>query len=274
MSYLTDHAEDLFARSAYTPEATAFLSPAEQREIFDELGAARERLIFWGGAIGAQRRCAFFVPDWMLLQDEGTSPSLASLGAFSDEREARGAALDTDGSLSGGRIAVVRIKGSGFAALGHRDYMGAILNLGIKRAMLGDIVVRDGNECEAYCTGAAARVISSELDRIGRDAVKVSVRAVSPGERIERRYEESTVTVASLRLDCVVRELARVSRETAQRLIASGAVELDYKEETDTDTRVTTGSTVSVRGAGKFLLGEVEGVTRKDRIRVRVYKYV
>ncbi len=276
MSYLTDHARDLLARAEYTAEATYFLSPAEQREIFDVLPAARGRLVFWGGAIGAQRRMAFFLPDWMLMSFDGdaSAPSLASLGAFSDEREARAAAFDADGSLCEGRIAVACIRGSGFVRLGHRDYMGTILGLGIKRAMIGDIAVKGKHECEVYCTEAACRVISEQLEGIGRDTVKVSVRPVAPGERIERRYEEMLVNVASLRLDCLVRELANVSRESAQRLIASGAVELDHREETAADTRVAAGSTLSVRGVGKFLVGEQQGTTRKDRLRIKVYKYV
>lgn len=276
MSYLTDHAEDLFARAEYTAEATYFLSPAEQREIFDVLPAARGRMVFWGGALGAQRRCVFFLPDWMLTAPggDGIVPPLASLGAFSAEREEYAAALDADSSLSEGRIAVVCVEGSGFVRLGHRDYMGAILALGIKRTMLGDIDVKSNSKCEVYCTSAACRVISEQLRSIGRDTVKVTVRPVSPGERLERRYEESVVTVASMRLDCLVREFAKVSREAAQKLIASGAVELDHREETDADTRVAAGSTISVRGAGKFLVGEEQGTTRKDRIRVKVSKYV
>lgn len=285
MSYLTDHAEDLLGRSEYTVEATAFLSPAEQREIFDALPHARGRLVFWGGALGAQRRCAFFLPDWILTQsgdagaDVNDTPvpdasALASLGAFTAEREAYAAALDADLSLSEGRIVVVCIRGSGFVNLGHRDYMGAILGLGIKRTMLGDIVLKGEHECEVFCTEAACRVIAEQLRSIGRDTVRISSRAVLPGERIERRYEELAVTVASMRLDCLVRELAKVSREAAQKLIVSGAVELDYVVESEPDTRVAAGSTVSVRGTGKFTVAEQLGTTRKDRIRVKVRRYV
>lgn len=276
MSYLTDHAGDLSDRAEYTVEATSFLSPAEQREIFDALPYARGRMVFWGGAAGAERRCAFFIPEWMLLSvGEASSVSAAgAAGAFDGEREELAAALDADGSLSGGRICAVDIAGSGFVALSHRDYMGAILNLGIKRAMLGDIAVQGESACTAYCTEAAGRVISSELEKIGRDPVKVTVRPVTPGERIIRQFAELTATVASLRLDCVVRELAGVSREGAQRLIASGAVELGHREETAPDTRVAEGSIISVRGVGKFRLASVVGTTRKDRIRVRIFRYV
>ena len=290
MSYLTDHAEDLFGRAEYEVTSTAFLTPAEQREIFDALPAARERLVFWGGALEAERRCAFFIPDWMiesfcvsdpvLPAEDPVSPrsaevrSLSSLGAFSRRRERTAAMLDAEGALSGGKIAVVHMEGSGFAAPGHRDFMGAILNLGIRRETLGDIVLLGEGVCDAYCTEAAAQVMEQELRRIGRDTVKVSVRPVAPGEKIERQYEELTVIVASLRLDCIVGEIASASRETAKRLIASGAVAVDHRENTNADARVGSGATLSVRGVGKFRLGEALGETRKGRIRVKVYKYV
>ena len=290
MSYLTDHAEDLFRRSEFEITHTSFLTPAEQREVFDALPSARERLVFWGGALGAQRRCAFFIPDWMLdaarsarasavpSEKEGAevefARSLSPLGAFSDERELAAASLDADGSLSSGEIALVRIEGSGFASLGHRDFMGAILNLGIRRETLGDVVVVGECACEAYCAPAAASLVGSELCRVGRDSVRVSVGEVEPGARIERRYEELSVNVASARLDCVVGEIAAASREAAKRLIASGAVEVDYREETDPDARVPEGATLSVRGVGKFRVGETLGETRKGRLRLRIYRYV
>ena len=317
MSFLTEHAADLFLRSEYEITHTSFLSPAEQREIFDALPAARARLVFWGGARGAERRCAFFVPEWALdsicassapddtrlsrasfggaggldgsnaaSDDAGDASgdalgfdcaalrSLASFGAFSDEREAAAAFIDSDGSLSGGELAVARIEGSSFASLGHRDFMGAILNLGIKRETLGDLAVSADRVCDAYCTSAAARLIASELAQIGRDAVKVSVRGVLPGERIVRSYTEMTVNVASMRLDCIVAELVPSSREAAKRMIASGAVALEHREETDSDAKVAPGAVISVRGVGKFRVGEVLGETRKGRLRVRVSRYV
>ena len=284
MSYLTDHAADLFARSEYEVAASAFLSPAEQREIFDALPACRASLVFWGGALGCERRCAFFVPEWALdaaraddTQSDGDiafPQNLAALGAFSDEREAAAAMIDRDGSLTADRVAVAHIEGSSFRALSHRDFMGSILNLGIKREMLGDIVVLGDHAADAYCTARAAELILSELSRIGRDGVRVAVRPVRAFERIAREYEALTLIVASMRLDCVVSELANVSREGAKRLIASGEVSVDHREAADADTKVAEGAIISIRGHGKYRVGAIEGVTRKDRLRIRVERYV
>lgn len=293
MSYLTDHAADLFGRSEYEFTATGFLSPAEQLEIFDALPAAGDRLVFWGGALFCERRCAFFVPEWMLDSARGETGNssdqsndsygecaflfprrLSPLGAFSEEREAAAAVLDRDGSLSKDLLRVVHIEGSDFVDLAHRDYMGAVLNLGIKREMLGDIVVLDAHSADAYCTKRAAQIISSDLERIGRDGVRVTVRTADAFERIERKYEIIMITVASLRLDCIVGEIANQSREGAKRLIASGAVELDHREVTESDRRVCEGDVLSVRGKGKFRIGAVTGVTRKDRLRLTIQRYV
>ena len=313
MSYLTEHAADLFDRSEYEIAATAFLSPAEQREIFDALPAARARLVFWGGALGCERRCAFFVPEWALDAAAASAPppsqtgetvdaagdpdglatdpdgaytssdggetqsfprSLVGTGAFSDERERAAAILDRDGSLTGDRLCVAHIEGSAFRTLTHRDFMGAILNLGIKREALGDIAVLGESSADAYCTARAGELIAAELRRIGRDGVRATVRAVGAFERITREFETLTVIVASMRLDCVVGELANVSREGAKRLIAAGSVELDHREATDADCRVPEGATLSVRGYGKFRVGAVSGVTRKDRLRLTVERYL
>ena len=321
MSYLTDHAADLFARSEYDVAATSFLSPAEQREIFDALPNARARLVFWGGALGCERRCAFFVPEWALdaarsdaeysraVGASGASDdaadgaehahekkrdsasggdltdlafpaglafpaNLASLGAFADEREAAAAILDRDGSLVADRLSVAHVEGSAFRSLSHRDFMGSILNLGIKREALGDIVVLGDHAADAYCTDRAAALIASELRRIGRDGVRVSVRPICAFERAAREYEEVSLIVPSMRLDCVVGELANVSREGAKRLIASGGVSLDHREAQDADMRVAEGAVLSIRGVGKFRIGAETGVTRKDRIRLTAMRYM
>ena len=100
------------------------------------------------------------------------------------------------------------------------------------------------------------------------------VREVAAFERVAREFEEVTLIVASLRLDCVVGELANVSREGAKRLIASGDVLLDHREATDADGRLAEGAVLSIRGVGKFRIGEVTGVTRKDRLRLTAMKYV
>lgn len=274
MSYLTDHAAELFDRSEYSVTGTAFLSPAEQREIFDALPRARGRLVFWGGALNAARRCAFFVPEWMIdgVGDAIPAP-LASLPAFAEGREAAAAIFDRDGELSGDRIRVARVTGSGFSALRHRDFMGAILNLGLKRETVGDIVLSGDRACDVYCVEAAARLMAEELHRIGRDGVTVEVRSVRPGERIELEFDEMVVILASMRLDCAVREFASVSREAAQRMITAGEVEHNHKVAEDISAHIAPGDTVSVRGAGKYRIGEQEGETRKERIRLRVYRY-
>lgn len=305
MSYLTDHAADLYARSEYEIAATSFLTPAEQREIFDALPAARARLVFWGGALGCERRCAFFVPEWALdaaaaagadaagvpagcdadatgVSAKASAPgvpaafptSLSSFGAFSDERERAAAHLDRDGALSDGRLSVAHIEGSAFTTLGHRDYMGAILNLGIRREALGDVCVLGEHAADVYCASRTAELIVSELRRIGRDGVRVTVRGIGAYERVAREYEELTVIVASMRLDCVVGELAKASREGAKRLIAAGDVSVDHREATQADLRLAEGAVLSIRGCGKYRVGATSGVTRKDRLRLTVFRYV
>ena len=268
------HAEELARRAEYQPQLTPFLTPAEQRELFDTLTAFRPRTVFWGGFAGAERRRAVFFPDWLGDCVRGALPDvdLSRAGAFSPEREEFARALcDYDGSVSDG-FRAAEITGSGFAALSHRDYLGAVMRLGIERETVGDIAVTSDCSCVLFCTPTAAACITAELDRVGRDRVKVSLTDAVPDVR--RRFEKKELILPSLRLDCAVKALCSLSREEAQRTVCAGLCELNYKVTDDVSRPVAPGDIISVRGYGKFRLGELAGSTRKDRIRMKAEKYI
>ena len=71
-------------------------------------------------------------------------------------------------------ITPLKISGSGYATLTHRDYMGSILGLGVEREMIGDIVPLDDRNAVVFASSVTAQFIESELMKIGRDTVKVS----------------------------------------------------------------------------------------------------
>jgi Uncharacterized conserved protein, contains S4-like domain len=172
----------------------------------------------------------------------------------------------------------VYIKGSGFNTLSHKDYMGAVLGLGIERWCLGDIVV-DGDNSGAviFVTDAICEYILSgekPLEYIGRD--KVSVKEFTPSDDFEtdRKFIEITGVVASSRLDSVVAVIAKTSREKAKTLISGGNVQHNYTPELNNDTPVKSGDMVSVRGHGRFNIKDISQKTKKDKIRLHALKYI
>ena len=157
--------------------------------------------------------------------------------------------------------------------LSHRDFLGAIMNLGIERDTMGDIVIID-NVGYIFVKEDMATYIAESLERVGGD--KVTVRQVKIGEGFasQRRVQRLSDTVASARLDCVVASLANLSRESAQQVIRDGRVELDYRSEERVDRTIVPPATVSVRGVGKFRVLSVGPQTKKGRYRLSAEKYI
>ncbi|MGI6007996.1 MAG: RNA-binding protein [Ruminococcus sp.] len=154
---------------------------------------------------------------------------------------------------------------------GHRDYLGALLNLGIDRSMIGDILPDDS--CAwVYCLDRMAGFISRELTRVGRVQVHVS-EAEGGIPEIARRYEEITKTVASARLDAIISAAFGTSRSSMTPLIESGRVFVNGKLVTSNGYSLREKDIISVRGMGKFQFMEILSQTKKGRYLVRINRY-
>ncbi len=156
--------------------------------------------------------------------------------------------------------------------LTHRDFLGAILSLGMSREVIGDILTGEGRTV-VFATHVAAELILMELEQVGRVGVKLSRNSTHPLPQ-SGRVEELSGTLSSLRLDCVVAFLTRLSREKATGLIKSGVVNLQHSPCEKIDRQVEVGDRITVRGYGKFVMKELLGYSKKGRIRVVVHKSI
>ena len=265
--------KDLITSSEYALRISRFLTPAEQAEAYDIARAegAGGRCFFWGGAAEAERRCAVFLPEWMIPED--TAPC----GAFDPLREDAVREIISSGTDSGDideQIAAVRIEGSAYTKLTHRDYLGALTALGVERDSIGDIYVDSPSSAYVFALAAASALIVSELSSVGRERVAASLAERSRCLRIERGYEPVTGTVMSARLDGVVRVLCNISREAAGELVGSGDVSVNYSVVTKPDRSLERGDIISVRGHGKFIYDGERGVNRRGRLRIDARKYI
>ncbi|MBQ8208337.1 MAG: hypothetical protein IJZ89_06365 [Clostridia bacterium] len=260
---LSARLSDLFAETerGYITSST-FLDPAElffSRGYIKQIGAEK-RTFFFGGYKNAERKCIFFLPEYYeeLLPDIfDYSAALTVLGAELSEA-----------------VKALRIKGSGYRNLSHRDYLGAILNLGIDRSAVGDLCITEENTCVLFAVPAVADLIQSSCERIGSDKVKTEQIPLSGDFNYERKTRSMTDTVASDRLDCVVSSLAGESREKAKIMILSGLVECNYSPSERTDLRIYNGDTVTIRGVGKFIIDDITEETKKGRLRLSARKYI
>lgn len=155
----------------------------------------------------------------------------------------------------------------------HRNILGSILNLGISREKIGDIVKISGR-WYVYCLKPIGDFLFSHLDRISRYKVKVElIDEIMIFENF-REFEVLDVKITSMRLDCLVKELAKVSRENAKNLIRSQSVKLNHEECKDSDKKVSPGDVISIRGKGKFKIMSHNGFSRKDKNIIELKRYI
>ena len=156
-------------------------------------------------------------------------------------------------------------------ALSHRDYLGAILNLGIERETLGDIVITE-DATYIFALSSIVDFIISNLARVRHTDLILSL-SEPPSEALFRT-EERRVQISSERLDAVIARVYSLSREDAQGLFVKRLVFADGREIQSSSYSPKEGEIISVRGHGRFAyIGQV-GTTRKGKLNVAVMVYV
>ncbi|WP_343209088.1 RNA-binding protein [Anaerolentibacter hominis] len=156
--------------------------------------------------------------------------------------------------------------------LTHRDYLGAILNLGLDRSGIGDILVME--KCGyIFCTAKLSAFLEENLLRIRHTCVSCHTVEFTEADYTPET-EIITVTVASARLDAVLAAVYHGARTLLASYISSGKVFVNGKQIDSNSFQLKTDDVVSVRGLGKFIYRGVTGQTRKGRLGIEIQKYV
>lgn len=155
--------------------------------------------------------------------------------------------------------------------LTHRDYLGALMNLGIERGKIGDILI-DGKEGRIFCMEDLADYVCGELSFVRHTNLTLSKE--EPGEiSIQPRYETVSGSVASLRLDCILALAFQSSRSRMTPYIEGEKVFVNGRLATSNSLVLKEGDVVSARGFGKFVYRGVETQTKKGRLFITVDRY-
>lgn len=153
--------------------------------------------------------------------------------------------------------------------LSHRDFLGGILNLGINRSKVGDILIHEG-----YAQTVVKREISdyilANLTKIGKHKVKVKEIHLDSLKKAEVDYLIRKTTLSSLRLDVLISGALNLSRSISQKLISSGRVKVNWEPIDKTAKDIEEGDIISVKGFGRFILNSIEGTSKKGRIKVEL----
>lgn len=156
--------------------------------------------------------------------------------------------------------------------LTHRDFLGAIMNLGIERDVIGDILVNDRSAYVFACERIAG-FICDELTQVRHTPVKCSVTESVP-EAFAPKLTSETVTVSSVRLDGIISKVFHLSRSDAKARFGSEEVYVGGKACLHPEYEPDEGDIISVRGSGKFIYDGVSHKTSKERFAVSIRRYV
>ncbi|MGN7380316.1 RNA-binding protein [Paenibacillus sp. SAFN-117] len=232
------------ADNRHTAKLTDFLDPRQiyiLRTLVNR--SSNTALHMNGGYAEAERQRAIIAPDYQVIEQDEFGLAVLSVDS-----------------------------GKGGGGLDHGDYMGAILGLGIKRDKIGDIHVHE-HGCHCVVAEEISDYMRLHLHQVHRVHVQTEIIPISRLEPARTVLEEMEFTVASLRLDGIVGDAFRLSRAKALVPIKAGRCRVNWKVIEDPSQVLKAGDVVSLQGFGRFRVLDIEGWTKKGRLRIRIGKY-
>jgi len=233
----------LRARHGGAPAFTRFLEPPMEMDVRRAANQEGVQAAFFGGHADAERRIAALY--------DGEAPEEWAYP-----------------------IACLKLKwNSKYASPEHRDLLGAVMGLGLERSATGDITASaDEGTAYLFVHSDVESYVCANLESAGRASLKVS--PLTEEMRIKPPTgEEIRATTSGQRMDAVLAAGLKLSRSEAQRLISGGIVKRNHLEELRGDVHLEEGDLLSVRGHGRMRVEGFEGITRKGRQAVRLFRY-
>lgn len=154
----------------------------------------------------------------------------------------------------------------------HKNYLGGLMKLGIKREKIGDILVRQDG-ADILVKKDIAEYIKDNLKGLTRfQKASLELKRLEDLIYIKPEKKIIKINIPSMRLDCIVGELAKCSRNDAIKYLNEERVFVNFKEELRASKLVNEGDYITIRGKGRFRISKIIGNTRSRRIAVEVEK--
>jgi len=232
-----------YVETHYTSKLTDFLDPREQhilKRLIGENGEVRYHL--FGGSQDVERKRAYIFQDYLTVNEDDFQICLFEVDYPSK-----------------------------FVTIEHRQVLGTLMSLGLKRGKFGDILMKDG-QIQFFSAKEIGDYIKSNVESIGRAGVRLVETNIAHAIMAKELWEEQDFTVSSLRLDTVISAIYRVSRQKSQLFIQSGLVKLNWTLIENPSFTCDVGDMISVRGYGRAKMIGIDGKTKKEKWRINIKK--
>lgn len=234
-----------YADQTYAPYLTAFLTPREH-VILCQLAGRYDRLSLesFGGYAGAERQRILVCPQYFTAQVDDFQIQAVNIH--------------------------YPIK---FADLTHGKILGTLMSTGIDREMVGDIIT-DGQSWHLLCDAKIARYFIANVVKVANVGVRLEPISLDQLLTSSETWEHIQVVASSRRLDTLIGKVYNFSRQRAKNMIKSGYVKVNFRQVERPDMMMDVKDIVSVRKYGRFWIDNLEGVTKKDNIRLSIRKLI
>lgn len=162
------------------------------------------------------------------------------------------------------------VNNSKFKELEHKHFLGTIMSLGMKREIIGDLIVKNG-VCYGIINEELFNFLIDNLKVIGKTPVEIM--EIDSSEIPESEFIDMVESVASMRFDAIVSALGNFSRNEGSEKIEAGEVMLNYGVEKEKSKLVKEKDIISIRKKGKFIIESILGETKKGKIRILAKKF-
>ena len=236
-----------FAENRNKIESTDFLDLREQSVIRKMLELRNStNYKFWGGYDDAERNIIVFSNNLEFIRQEEINALLS--------------------------IIRITLPNNLHGSYEHRIYLGGLMKLGIKREKIGDIIVRhDG--ADIIVKSDLAEYLQNNLKGLTRfQKSNIKIKNIEELIYIKPEKQVIKINVPSMRLDCIVGELARCSRSEANKILEAERVFVNFKEEIRPSKNVEEGDYITIRGKGRFKVNKIIGTTKKGRVSLEIEK--
>lgn len=248
MAYVNVDQSDVFEDAARLSSQkglirfTRFLDPAQAIQAAQIARSYRAGFAVWGGYDRAERVIGCFFPEEECVSND-EYPLVCLHAKFNGK----------------------------FNSVTHRDLLGAFMALGLTRACIGDIIISE-SDVYLFASAQTSSFIASSLTSAGKVSLDFSVLDEVP-KMPEPDGTALSAVVSSLRLDAVLAAGYKLSRSEAADCIRSGIVKVDHVACDRVDFQLKEGALLSLRGKGRVRLVSVNGITRKQRIGISLFRY-
>ena len=229
------------SQEQYAPILTPFLDPRQQFIVEAIVGQYDEiKFQFEGGYIAAVRKRCMIYPDFYTPKTDEFDVELIEIR--------------------------YPIK---FSSISHGQILGSLVGLGIDRDQLGDII-SDGSRWQLLLTKQMLPYLEQNFQKVGKISIRIEKREYTELIVPIDHWTYTTAIVSSLRLDTLIASIFHISRQRSKELVESNKVKVNWAEEIRPDFMIELLDIISIRGYGRIQIKNIEGRTKKDKIKLEI----